>query len=47
LYINLIFRPIRFIADRFNTMQMGMVSSDRIFELLDDFSEVEKKANKF
>ena len=46
LYINLIFRPIRFIADRFNTMQMGMVSSDRIFELLDDFSEVEKKGKQ-
>ena len=46
LYINLIFRPIRFIADRFNTMQMGMVSSDRIFELLDDSSEVEKKGKQ-
>lgn len=47
LYINLIFRPIRFIADRFNTMQMGMVSSDRIFDLLDDFSDVEKKGKQF
>ncbi|MDG1045453.1 MAG: ABC transporter ATP-binding protein [Bacteroidia bacterium] len=46
LYINLIFRPIRFIADRFNTMQMGMVSSDRIFELLDDYSEIEKKGKQ-
>jgi ATP-binding cassette subfamily B protein len=46
LYINLIFRPIRFIADRFNTMQMGMVSSDRIFDLLDDFSDVEKKGKQ-
>jgi ATP-binding cassette, subfamily B, multidrug efflux pump len=46
LYINLIFRPIRFIADRFNTMQMGMVSSDRIFELLDDYSEIENKGKQ-
>ena len=46
LYINLIFRPIRFIADRFNTMQMGMVSSERIFDLLDDFSDVEKKGKQ-
>ena len=43
LYVNLIFRPIRLIADRFNTMQMGVVSSERIFELLDDDTEVEQK----
>ncbi len=41
LYINMIFRPIRTIADRFNTMQMGMVSSERIFNLIDDFSHQE------
>ena len=36
LYINLIYRPIRFIADKFNTMQLGVVSSERIFNLLDE-----------
>lgn len=41
LYINMIFRPIRTIADRFNTMQMGMVSSERIFNLIDDYSKQE------
>ena len=46
LFISLIFRPIRFIADRFNTMQMGMVSSSRIFELLDDDSEVEQSGSR-
>ncbi len=46
LFISLIFRPIRFIADRFNTMQMGMVSSNRIFELLDDDSEVEQSGSR-
>jgi ATP-binding cassette, subfamily B, multidrug efflux pump len=35
MYINLFFRPIRMIADRFNTLQMGIVSSGRIFNLLD------------
>ena len=45
LYINLIFRPIRFIADRFNTMQMGVVSSERIFELLDYNTAVDKKGD--
>ena len=29
------FRPIRMIADRFNTLQMGVVSSKRIIDLLD------------
>jgi ATP-binding cassette subfamily B multidrug efflux pump len=36
MYINLFFRPIRQLADRFNTLQMGMVSGERIFKLIDD-----------
>lgn len=36
LYINLFFRPIRQLADRFNNLQMGMIASDRIFKLLED-----------
>ncbi|WP_422006873.1 ABC transporter ATP-binding protein [Roseivirga pacifica] len=35
MYIQMFFRPIRMIADRFNTLQMGIVSSNRIFKLLD------------
>ena len=35
MYLNMFFRPIRQIADRFNTLQMGIVSSSRIFDLLD------------
>jgi len=35
MYINMFFRPIRMIADRFNTLQMGVVSSKRIIDLLD------------
>jgi ATP-binding cassette, subfamily B, multidrug efflux pump len=34
MYLQLFFRPIRQIADRFNTLQMGVVSSSRIFKLL-------------
>jgi len=34
MYLQLFFRPIRMIADRFNTLQMGVVSSARIFKLL-------------
>jgi ATP-binding cassette subfamily B multidrug efflux pump len=36
LYVNMLFRPIRTLADRFNTLQMGMVSSERVFKVLDD-----------
>jgi ATP-binding cassette subfamily B multidrug efflux pump len=35
LYLNLLFRPIRQLADRFNTLQMGMVCAQRVFQLLD------------
>ncbi len=42
MYINMIFRPIRELVDKFNTLQMGMVSAERIFAVLDTD---EKSAN--
>ena len=36
MYIQLFFRPIRQLADRFNTLQMGVVSTARILKLLDN-----------
>jgi ATP-binding cassette subfamily B multidrug efflux pump len=36
MYIQLFFRPIRQLADRFNTLQMGVVSTARIIKLLDN-----------
>ena len=36
MYLQMFFRPIRMIADRFNVLQMGVVSSIRIFKLLDN-----------
>jgi ATP-binding cassette subfamily B multidrug efflux pump len=33
--LNMLFRPIRQLADKFNTLQMGMVGADRIFKVLD------------
>ena len=36
----LLFRPLRQIADRFNTLQMGMVSTERIFKILEDDSKI-------
>ena len=41
MYLQLFFRPIRSIADRFNTLQMGVVSSKRIFDLLDRNEEID------
>jgi ATP-binding cassette subfamily B multidrug efflux pump len=37
----MLFRPIRMIADRFNTLQMGIVSAQRIFNLIDLKDELE------
>ena len=39
----LLFRPLRQIADRFNTLQMGMVSTERIFTILDDDQQIKDK----
>lgn len=35
MYINMIFRPVRELVDKFNTLQMGMVGAERIFMVLD------------
>jgi ATP-binding cassette subfamily B protein len=41
IMLNLLFRPLRVIADKFNVLQMGMVASERVFKVLDnpDFTE--------
>ena len=36
LFLNLLFRPLRVIADKFNVLQMGMVASERVFKVLDN-----------
>ena len=40
MYINMFFRPIRMIADRFNTLQLGIVSTQRIINLIDNEDHV-------
>lgn len=42
MYIQMFFRPIRMIADRYNTLQMGIVSSSRIMNLLDSQEDVQQ-----
>ncbi len=37
----MLFRPLRQIADKFNTLQMGMVATDRIFRILATQSKIE------
>ncbi|MEI7735234.1 MAG: ABC transporter ATP-binding protein [Ferruginibacter sp.] len=34
--LNLLFRPLRVIADKFNVLQMGMIASERVFKVLDN-----------
>jgi len=46
MYIGMFFRPIRMIADRFNTLQMGIVSSSRILNILDEKDKIQD-AGKF
>lgn len=43
LLLNLISRPLRVIADKFNVLQMGMVASDRVFKVLDNDDYIKKE----
>ena len=40
IFVNMLFRPLRQLADRFNTLQMGMVASDRVFKVLDTTAHI-------
>ncbi len=40
LFLNMIFRPIRNLANRFNELQMGLVAAERVYNLLDDQSHI-------
>jgi len=46
LYINMLFRPIRQLADRFNTLQMGIVSCERVFQVLDTHEMINDNEGK-
>ncbi|NND08228.1 MAG: ABC transporter ATP-binding protein [Saprospiraceae bacterium] len=45
IYLNMLFRPLRFIADRFNTLQMGLVAADRVFKVIDSSEQIEDKGS--
>lgn len=40
LYLNMLFRPMRMLADKFNTLQMGLVAADRVFKVIDNKSTI-------
>lgn len=46
MFINLMYRPIRELADKFNTLQMGMVGAERVFSLLDSKEYEEDTGSK-
>lgn len=43
LCLNLLFRPLRVIADKFNVLQMGVIASERVFAILDNDDVTERK----
>lgn len=45
MFINMLFRPIRELADKFNTLQMGMVGAERVFRVLDTQEIIQNKGN--
>ena len=45
MFINLFYRPIRMLADRFNTLQMGIVSTERILTLLDSTDYIQNNGS--
>jgi ATP-binding cassette subfamily B protein len=47
LLLNMLFRPLRVIADKFNVLQMGMVASERVFGVLDNNDSLKPPAEGY
>lgn len=43
IYLSMLFRPLRMLADKFNQLQMGLVASERVFKVLDRTDFIENK----
>ena len=41
IYLGMLFRPVRMLADKFNTLQMGLVAAERVFDILDNTGMIE------
>lgn len=46
IYLGMMFRPIRMLADKFNTLQMGLVAAERVFALIDRNFFIDNKGDK-
>ncbi len=46
IFINMLFRPLRQLADRFNTLQMGMVASERVFKILESNDRIQDQGTE-
>lgn len=46
MYLNLLFRPLRMMADKFNVLQMGVIAAERIFTLLDSEETIKNEGTK-
>ncbi|SFN97282.1 ATP-binding cassette, subfamily B [Chitinophaga sp. YR627] len=46
MYLNMLFRPLRMLADKFNTLQMGMVASERVFRIMDSDDHITDSGTK-
>jgi len=46
MYLNMLFRPLRMLADKFNTLQMGMVASERVFRIMDSEDHIDDSGKK-
>ena len=45
IYLNMLYRPIRMLADKFNTLQMGLIAAERVFDVLDNNEEIENNGS--
>ncbi|WP_317899628.1 ABC transporter ATP-binding protein [Aurantibacillus circumpalustris] len=45
MMVNMLFRPIRMLADRLNTLQMGIVSAERVFKVLDTDEKIDNSGS--
>lgn len=45
LYLGMLFRPVRMLADKFNSLQMGLVAADRVFKVLDNDNHIQNNGD--
>ncbi|WCL80880.1 ABC transporter ATP-binding protein [Saprospira sp. CCB-QB6] len=46
LYLGMLFRPVRMLADKFNSLQMGLVAGNRVFNLIDSNKQIQNNGEQ-